>query len=78
MTFKVILGAVLAIGLATSANATVLGAPVTSDVGVTRVAEGCGPGMWRGPHGMCHPMAVGRVCPPGFHLGAEGKRCWPN
>ena len=45
---------------------------------VTLVAEGCGPGWWRGPGGHCHPMAMGRACPPGYHLGPEGRRCWPN
>ena len=41
-------------------------------------AEGCGPGFWRGPGGHCHPFAVNRACPVGYHLGPEGKRCWPN
>jgi hypothetical protein len=45
---------------------------------VTRVAERCGPGFWRGPRGVCHPMFNGRACPPGYHLGPERKRCWPN
>jgi hypothetical protein len=73
------LGAALALCLATSSNAAILVAPVGSDGGMTiKVAEGCGPGFWRGPHGVCHPMATGRLCPPGFHLGPEGRRCWPN
>ena len=54
-------------------------APVgKTDTLVTKVAEGCGPGFWRGPNGRCHPMYNGRACPPGYHLGPERKRCWPN
>jgi hypothetical protein len=75
---KVVLAALLAVAVATSANAGISVAPLKSDAGVTRVAEGCGPGMWRGPGGRCHPMAHGRFCPPGYHLGPEGRRCWPN
>jgi hypothetical protein len=26
------------------------------DAGVTLVAQGCGPGWYRGPYGHCHPM----------------------
>jgi hypothetical protein len=73
------LGAALALGLATTSNAAILVAPVGAGTGLAiKVAEGCGPGFWRGPHGACHPFAKGRACPPGFHLGPEGKRCWPN
>ena len=78
MTLKIIFGAILAIGLAASANAAVSLTPVGGDLGILRVAEGCGPGLWRGPHGACHPFAHGRACPAGYHLGAEGHRCWPN
>jgi hypothetical protein len=46
--------------------------------GAAQAAEGCGPGMWRGPGGWCHPMAVNRACPVGWHLGPEGERCLPN
>jgi hypothetical protein len=45
---------------------------------VITVAEGCGAGWWRGPGGRCHPMFNGRACPPGYHLGPERRRCWPN
>ena len=72
-------GAALAFGFATTAGAGVT--PVlTSKAGsnVITVAEGCGPGMWRGPHGHCHPMFNGRACPPGYHLGPERRRCHPN
>ena len=76
-TFAV--SAALAFGLATAASAGVPAAPMaTPNASIVKVAEGCGPGFWRGPGGKCHPMAVNRACPPGYHLGPEGKRCWPN
>jgi hypothetical protein len=51
---------------------------LVSVVSIASAAEGCGPGFWRGPGGRCHPFAVNRACPGGYHLGPEGKRCWPN
>jgi hypothetical protein len=63
----------------TAGAAATTPAPVGVSSGlIVKVAEGCGRGFWRGPHGACHPMAVNRACPPGFHLGPEGHRCWPN
>jgi hypothetical protein len=38
------------------------------DGGGASTAEGCGQGEWRGPHGVCHPMAINRNCPPSHHL----------
>lgn len=74
-----LIGTVLAIGLGTGANAAVTPAPLgVSNSSVIKVAEGCGPGWWRGPGGRCHPMYDGRACPPGYHLGPERRRCWPN
>ena len=74
-----ILGAVMALCLATAAGAGVISAPLgNGDSVVIKVAEGCGPGYWRGPAGRCHPFAMNRACPPGYHLGPEGRRCWPN
>ncbi len=35
-------------------------------------------GFWRGPAGHCHPFATNRMCPRGYHLGPEGRRCWPD
>jgi opacity protein-like surface antigen len=78
MIAKSILAALLALGMAASAQAAMVAPPVQKGAAVTLVAEGCGPGWWRGPAGHCHPMAVGRVCPRGYHLGPEGHRCWPN
>ena len=75
-----LLGASLSFAVATAAAAATIPmkpAGVTSG-NVTQVAEGCGRGFWRGPGGRCHPMARERACPPGYHLGREGRRCWPN
>jgi hypothetical protein len=79
MTKSLLLATMLALGLATAASAGVF--PVqrpAADGMIITVAEGCGPGLWRGPHGRCHPIFNGRACPPGYHLGPERRRCWPN
>ena len=78
MVSKLILGALLAVGLAASAQAAMTVPPVDKSPAVTLVAEGCGPGFWRGPGGHCHPFANHRMCPHGYHLGSEGRRCWPD
>jgi len=45
---------------------------------------GCGPYGHRGPFGACRPggqwggYVPGRSCPPGWHVGPYGRRCWPN
>jgi hypothetical protein len=79
MRRTVILGVALAFGLATVAGAAVTPAQVgNANSLVIRTAEGCGPGFWRGPGGKCHPMFDGRACPPGYHIGPEHKKCWPN
>lgn len=79
MVRSIVLSAALAFGLANTANAGITPAPVgNADSAIVKIAEGCGPGFWRGPAGHCHPMAVNRACPVGYHLGPEGKRCWPN
>ena len=52
--------------------------------GLTLVYGGCGPFGHRGPYGGCRAggqrggYGMGRPCPPGFHLGRGGRRCWPN
>jgi hypothetical protein len=79
MTRTFIFGIVLASGLATAASAGVF--PVqrgNADSLIITVAEGCGAGWWRGPGGRCHPFARARLCPPGYHIGPQGRRCWPN
>jgi hypothetical protein len=40
-----------------------------------RVAGGCGLGGHRGPYGACRPMYN---CPPGWHSGPFGRRCFRN
>jgi hypothetical protein len=75
----IIISASLAFAFATAADAAMIPAPVgLAGSAVIKVAEGCGPGFWRGEHGHCHPMARNRWCPPHYHLGPEGLRCWPN
>ena len=75
----IVIGAALALALATAAGAAVTPVQIgNASSAVIKVAEGCGPGFWRGPSGQCHPFAVGRACPRGFHLGPEGRRCWPD
>jgi hypothetical protein len=46
--------------LATTSQANVPPAALKSDVGITKLAQGCGPGGWRGPGGVCR----------------YGGRCW--
>jgi hypothetical protein len=79
MIRTIAIGMALAFSLATTSYAAMGPVPVgpTSDLTI-KVAEGCGPGFWRGPGGRCHPFAQGRLCPPGYHIGPEGRRCWPN
>ena len=75
MIRTLIVGTALALGLVTAASAGVT--PVLRsnvDSAIVRVAEGCGPGFWRGPGGRCHPFAAGRLCPPGYHIGPHGRR----
>lgn len=79
MIKTIILSGAMAVGLATAASAGIAYTPIQKSDGlIVKVAEGCGPGFWRGPGGRCHPFAVNRACPPGYHLGPERKRCWPN
>jgi hypothetical protein len=74
-----LLGVALAFGLATAAGATVTPVLVApGDSVIVKVAEGCGPGRWRGPAGACHPFAVSHRCPVGYHIGPRGRRCWPD
>jgi hypothetical protein len=78
MVRSIVLSAALIFGLASAASASIAPAPLSNATPIIKVAEGCGAGWWRGPEGHCHPMAVGHACPPGYHLGPEGKKCWPN
>jgi hypothetical protein len=42
---------------------------------IIQVAQGCGPDFHRGPGGACRPLYN---CPPGWHTGPFGKRCFRN
>jgi len=42
------------LALATVAQAAVIVAPIESGTSITKVAEGCGPGGWRGPYSGVH------------------------
>jgi hypothetical protein len=80
MIRTIALGVALAFSFATASSAAIMPVPVgpSSDLTI-KVAEGCGPGFWRGEGGRCHPMVgPNRFCPPGYHIGREGHRCWPN
>jgi hypothetical protein len=79
MIRSIVLSSALLLGLASAASAAVVAAPPAQPgTLVIKVAQGCGPGFWRGPGGHCHPYARHRACPRGYHLGSHGKRCWPN
>jgi hypothetical protein len=63
------LGAVLgaaAFLFGTAAEAAMPVAPLASGADVVHVAQGCGPGRWRGPGGWCHG--------PGWRPGV--RHCW--
>jgi hypothetical protein len=78
MVKTLLVSVALGFGLVTAASAAMI-APIRDAEGVViKVAEGCGPGFWRGPGGRCHPFATNRACPPGYHLGPERRRCWPD
>jgi hypothetical protein len=67
-----VLAAILGAGVlvaATAADAAVLVTPFGSDTGIVKVAQGCGPGRWRGPGGYCRGPGYGPV---------PGRHCWRN
>jgi hypothetical protein len=54
---------------------------------VVLVRDACGVGSHRGPMGVCRPNsfpvrvlagALGGACPPTYHLGPMGNRCWSD
>ncbi len=82
---KAILGMVMAAALITPTQASMTFAPsAPSGSPIIQVRDGCGEGFHRNPEGYCRPnyWERGRYerleCPRGYHLGAEGRRCWPN
>jgi hypothetical protein len=77
----------LALGLANAAQAATAFSPMpTNDDNIIKVGEGCGADRWRAPDGQCRwfhtPYGSARgtrfECPPGWHIGEGGGRCWPN
>jgi len=79
---KIFLGLVMAAALATSTQAMQTVAPRTSGTSPMILVEGgCGPDYHRDDRGYCRPNWREHdhgVCPRGYHLGPEGRRCWPN
>ena len=73
-----IAAAIISIGAFSAAQAMPV-APAPADEAVTLIAQGCGPGMHRGPMGGCRPNGgpMIRPCPPGMHRG-PGGHCRPN
>ena len=76
---KLAAASVLALGLGlagvSASQAMPVGPLAPSQTEVTQVAQGCGPGMHRGPGGFCRPLYN---CPAGWHPGPYGKQCFPN
>jgi hypothetical protein len=79
-----LLGAILATPAAAAPLAGLGATDAAPGAPIVRVYGGCGPMGHRGPYGGCRPggqwggYVRGRACPPGFHLGPYGRRCWPN
>jgi hypothetical protein len=72
------------VGFSIPAAAMPLAPAPSPEAPIVQVWGGCGPYGHRGPYGGCRPGGQwggyrwGRPCPPGFHLGPYGRRCWPN
>ena len=81
MTMKVWGAAALvagSLGLASAANAAPASPTGIAGGGlIEHVAQGCGPGFFRGPYGGCRPMRGG-FGPRGFYgrPGFDGRRCF--
>ncbi|KAF0212768.1 MAG: hypothetical protein FD139_3349 [Methylocystaceae bacterium] len=85
MKLRMGLALVFAAAMAAPAYAAMPLAPTeTAGAPIVQAYGGCGPYGHRGPYGGCRwggqwgGYGVGRACPPGFHLGPYGRRCWPN
>ena len=89
---KAVLFAAMSLAVLTPREASAMSLPVTAsptpnagpNAGIQLVYDGCGPYAHRGPYGACRPggqygaYIPGRGCPPGWHLGSYGRRCWHN
>ena len=81
---KSFLGLVMAAALIIPVQAApTVTAPSSTGGPIVLVRDGCGPDYHRDGAGYCRPNwreweNGWRACPPGWHLGSEGRRCWPN
>lgn len=83
---QTVVGASLGLALVTPASSLPLAAaPQASHGGdVVRIAEGCGPGRWRGPWGGCRdapyvgPVPGGGYAYPRHGYGVYGNGCAPG
>ena len=77
----VVAGFVPNAGRASPAATLAVSAPTSI---VIEVYDGCGVYGHRGPYGACRAggqaggYAPGYSCPPGWHVGPYGRRCWRN
>jgi hypothetical protein len=81
---KAFLGIVMAAALVSPTFAApTVAPPASSASSIIMVEGGCGRDYHRDERGSCRPNwrewePGSRACPPGWHLGPEGRRCWPN
>ncbi len=84
MLKMIIPAALLVAGLAAPASALPVPGLGAGDAQIIPVYAGCGPFGHRGPYGGCRTggqwggYIPGRSCPPGWHIGPYGRRCWRN
>jgi hypothetical protein len=64
----------VALFLATASEAQMPIAPLKSEMAVTQVAQGCGPGRWRGFGDWCRGSSH-RRCKPGYDWDDKGRPC---
>ena len=72
VTTVIALGFASAMLVATSASALTVAPTVDTDSSIQRVADGCGPGGWRGRWGACHYRHQANGCAPGSWRGPWG------
>ncbi len=79
---KLLAASALALGLGLFAIAPSQAMPLAplplataGDAAIIQVSGGCGWGGHRGPYGGCRPLYN---CPPGWHSGPYGQRCFRN
>lgn len=79
--------AIVLLGLLPNASFASPGAALSALAPHSNIIEiygGCGPYGHRGPYGACRAggqaggYAPGYSCPPGWHVGPYGRRCWRN